>query len=117
MVIRKVLMVVTCIMPLTVSAVEVSGCTPASGNAAQDQIIAMAKAKGNLSHELGATVSATTNYQSKTVESENSVNTEDTVTDTITLSSKHYVSGVKVIKQGYEMVNGEKQYCVKASMQ
>lgn len=109
---NKLLILVAATLPLTSYAIDVSSCINSSGSYDQDQTIARAVAKGRLSQELGATVSATTNLESKTTESAGAVTTKDTLTNSITLSSQHYVSGVKVLREGYEFNDGKKQYCV-----
>ena len=94
------------------NAFESSGCVKTTGNPTKDKVIASAIAKGNLAHELGSTVTANTNLETKTIESESSVETVDTLKETVSIESKHYVSRVTTLAQGYEQINGEKHYCV-----
>lgn len=109
---NKLLPLFVAALPLTSSALEITSCIDSLGYYDSDQTIARAVAKGRLSLELGTTVSATTNLETKTTESAGEVTTEDTLTNSITLSSENYVSGVNVVREGYEFNNGKKQYCV-----
>lgn len=89
-----------------------SGCIKTTGNLAQDKIIARAVAKGNLSHELGATVSASTRFESTTNEKGDSLDVSDSITETVTVSSEHFINAVVVVGEGYEQVADQKHYCV-----
>lgn len=98
--------------PCSVLAVEASGCVETTGSPIKDKIIARALAKGNLSHELGSSVTASSNLETKTVESDGSIQTVDTLTESVSLKSENYISGVQTLAQGYELVDGVKHYCV-----
>lgn len=93
-------------------AIEASGCVRTTGDIMKDKVIAKAIAKGNLSHDMGSTITAKTNLETRTVEGNSSIETTDTLSETVSMESKHYVSGVITTAQGYEQINGEKHYCV-----
>ena len=93
-------------------AMDASGCVKTTGNPTKDKVIATAIAKGNLAHEIGSTVTASTNLETKTIESNSSIETIDTLSETVSMKSKHYLSRVITTAQGYEQINGEKHYCV-----
>ncbi|OLQ72205.1 hypothetical protein BIT28_24610 [Photobacterium proteolyticum] len=92
--------------------IEGSACVPDSGNRYIDEITAKAKAKGALSHELGATVTAKTRLETVTEESANNIQTKDVLTEEINLKSKHQITGVQTVFSDYKLLNGERYYCV-----
>lgn len=99
------------------AAVIGEACVTTTGNQTIDRVKARAMAKGNLSQELGATVSAKTKLETKTIETTSSIDTQDTLTETVTLTSKNFVSRVETVNEGYEKINGEKHYCVRLKQQ
>lgn len=88
------------------------GCVKDSGNEYADRLLAKSLAKGQLAHELGSVVSASTILETTTIESNRSIETIDTLTETVSMKSKHYINKVATTTQGYEQINGEKHYCV-----
>lgn len=97
---------------VSASTLSASYCVPDTGNSSLDAITAKAVAKGHLAHELGSQVSATTNLETVTVETETGVNQSDTLTESVTLKSEHKMTGVKTLESGYKTINGSSQYCV-----
>ena len=100
---------------LSFSAVKYSatGCVDSTGNPLVDRNVAKAVAKGQLSHELGGKVSATSQLKTVTTEDENDVQTKDVLTESVTLKSVHMIRGVQTLEEGYQDVAGNKQYCVR----
>lgn len=97
--------------------IEASGCVPATGNVRLDNLTARAKAKGQLSLELGSTVSAETTYSSQTKESRQGVTQLDDIRETVTLSGSHTIGRVNTVRSGYETVGTDKLYCVHIKME
>jgi hypothetical protein len=102
----------TLLLSFNANALEASGCVKTTGSDSKDKVIATAIAKGNLAHDMGSTVTANRNLETKTIESKSSVETIDTLNETVAIESKHYISRVTTTAQGYEQINGEKHYCV-----
>ncbi|MGR5178833.1 hypothetical protein [Vibrio mediterranei] len=110
---KGALIIVAAMSPCLVNAVEASGCVETTGSITKDRIIARALAKGNLSHELGSIITASSNLETKTIESSNgSIETIDTLTESVLLKSENHIKQVQITAQGYEQVDGSKHYCV-----
>ncbi|GMQ49659.1 hypothetical protein [Vibrio sp. 10N] len=109
---KSALILFAAIVPFFAQAIEASGCVETTGSLSKDRVIANALAKGNLAHELGSTVTASSNLETKTIESNGSIETVDTLTESVSLKSENYIERVLVTAQGYEQVNGSKHYCV-----
>ncbi len=93
-----------------------SACVPDTGNPVVDEITAKALAKGQLSHELGATVNARTELKSITTEGQGQAQTQDVLTEQVTLSSQHTVAQLKTVSSDYQNHNGSREYCVTVSL-
>lgn len=89
-----------------------TGCVNSTGVNQVDKITAKAIAKGNLSHELGAKVSAKSELKTITKENAGNIETTDTLTESVSMNSEHYLSGVELIKEEKLTINGEQKYCV-----
>jgi hypothetical protein len=89
-----------------------TACVDSSGYNAVDRVTAKTIAKGNLSHDLGGQVSAKRNLTTVTKEDADSINTTDVITESISMKSHHYMSGVVLINEEKITVNGTEQYCV-----
>lgn len=116
---RFVLVGLVCLASFGAQAesIEASGCVPATGNVRIDDLTARAKAKGQLSLELGSTVSAETTYSSQTKESSQGVTQIDDIKETVTLSGSHTIGRVNTVRSGYETVGTDKLYCVYIKME
>lgn len=93
-----------------------SACVNTNGNLSQAKVIAKAVATGRLSESLGGKVSAKSELITTIKESSNSLSKEDTLNETITIQSDHYLSNLEVVKSGEFDVNGQLKHCVLMKM-
>ncbi|ELA9367480.1 hypothetical protein QUN99_003370 [Vibrio parahaemolyticus] len=112
--IKPVLWISFVVMSGFVVAQPLSGtaCVPDSGNRIVDEITAKALAKGQLSHELGVNVKATTQVKSTITESIGVAETHDIIIEEVTLKSQHKVKHLATVESGYQQINDERFYCV-----
>ena len=91
-------------------------CIKSTGNKTKDHIIASTVAKGQLAHELGGSVSATSTLKTITTETQKSVETKDILMDEVTLSSKHKLNNVQTLSKGYRTIDNQSHYCVQLGL-
>lgn len=87
-------------------------CVTSSGNDLVDLVSAEAIAKGRIAQAIGGQVSAHSQMVTTTKETVNQIETQDVLTETVSVTSQHYLDHVEVITKGIENHNAVENYCV-----